>query len=534
MAKLGLLMSQLLSLYLCFLSVRFKPVRSSHVVGWATFNFVSHTRVLWRLGQELQARGHKYTQVLPSCAKEIYDDVNVILFNTSITNEEIEDISFDLMKCGSINSISGAVKAVMTASSYRSMLKRFCEDFFGHKSLIDELKKSADLLLCDFTNACCSILADMLNVTRVDVSSIGFGGHAGAFMFGNPQALVYLTLEYESEPSNSAKFSLPNRLVTFVIYTTYRLIIKILVQDDLWDIYAKSNSRFTSATDAARIRGIGLIPHDFTLEYSRPLGANVKAIGPILPEPARKLPNYLNEFMTINDKVVLVSFGTSLSKFPLDLAKVIADGLSKLSGISVLWKHSGGIPNTVGDNIKIVPWIPQNESSINDILGHPSTKVFVTHGGLNSLQESVYHSVPMVVVPLFFDHLRHARIVKMKGLGVSLDTYSMKSEDLTKAILEVLDNRMYNENAKKISALLKDRKRTPRQEGADWIEYALRHDGARHLTSEAFDLPEYQLYMFDVFLVVLFVIFATCFISLRLCRFVWGGKTEISAKWKKA
>lgn len=534
MAKLGVLISQSLSFYLCFVLVTFKPARSSHVVGWATLNFVSHTRLLWRIGQQLEARGHKYTQILPSCARETYNDVNVAVFNTSITDEEIEDISFDLMKCGAPESISGAFEAVMTAARYRLLLKRFCGDFLKHEYLIAELKKSADLIICDFTNVCCSILADILNVTRIDVSPIGFGGPAGAYMFGYPQALVYLTLESASEPSKLSKFSLRNRLGTFVVYTAYRLIINILIQDDLWEMYAKANSRYTSALDAGRTRSIGLIPHDFTLEYSRPLGANIKAIGPVLPEPARELPDYLNTFMTRNDKVVLVSFGTILSKFPQDLAQVIADGLSKLPAVSVLWRHSGAIPNAVADNIKIVPWIPQNESSINDILGHPSTKVFVTHGGLNSLQESVYHSVPMVVVPLQFDQHRNARIVRLKGLGVSLDKNAMKPEDLTKAVLEVLNNKLYLENAKKISALLKDRKWTPREEGADWIEYALRHNGAPHLTSEALDLPEYQSYMFDVFLLVLVLIFSILLIFGRLCSCICGRKTDILAKQKVA
>ena len=43
-------------------------------------------------------------------------------------------------------------------------------------------------------------------------------------------------------------------------------------------------------------------------------------------------------------------------------------------------------------------WLPQN-----DLLAHPNLRVFVTHGGLLSLQEAIYHKTPLVGVPLVND-----------------------------------------------------------------------------------------------------------------------------------
>jgi len=55
-----------------------------------------------------------------------------------------------------------------------------------------------------------------------------------------------------------------------------------------------------------------------------------------------------------------------------------------------------------------------------------------------------------------------------------------------------------------ISGLLKDRRRTPLEETCDWIEYVLRHGGARHLRPQVLNIPWYQYYLLDViaFLVV--------------------------------
>jgi len=52
----------------------------------------------------------------------------------------------------------------------------------------------------------------------------------------------------------------------------------------------------------------------------------------------------------------------------------------------------------------VVPWLPQN-----DLLGHPATRAFLTHGGIHSLYEAVYHAVPMVVVPIGADQPDNAR-----------------------------------------------------------------------------------------------------------------------------
>ena len=197
--------------------------------------------------------------------------------------------------------------------------------------------------------------------------------------------------------------------------------------------------------------------HDFALEQAIPLGANIKVVGAILPEPARKLPEYLEKFMSKNKVVVVVSFGTIFSNYPAALVQSIADTLSQVFA-AVLWQYSGEMPQNLEKNIKIVQWFP----NLNDVLGHSSTKVFVTHGGLNSIQESVYHGVPMVIVPMFADQPRRARFLQNNGLGVAIEwrSVSVNGQVLKNAIDDVLHNKAYKEKVKKISAIMKDRKMT--------------------------------------------------------------------------
>ena len=71
---------------------------------------------------------------------------------------------------------------------------------------------------------------------------------------------------------------------------------------------------------------------------------------------------------------------------------------------------------------------------------------------------------------------------------------------------------------------MQDKPRTPLETACDWIEYVLRHGGARHLRAQVFNIPWYQYYLFDViaFLVaivtlVVMVIRLTCRRICQLC-----------------
>ena len=512
------------SIILCLFLI---PVtRSARIVGFAKMAFVSHNRLLFKLGQELQTRGHKYTQILPNFAKEIFEDVDIKIFNTSVTNDDIQDWSLRLANVGNFDRDLYAIFELLTkvVPQYNRIREQYCEDFLKHQDLIAELKASADLLLCDVANDCCSILADILNITRVEVGTVGFGGLYGAYLFGYPDLLMYATLEVSQSLTNTNKFSFLNRLKGVVQYVSYSFLHSHFSLDNLWEKYAKAHSKFKHAANARTTRGIAIILHDFALEQAIPLGANIKVIGAILPEPARKLPEYLEKFMSENKVVVLVSLGSIFSNYPAALAQSIADTLSQVSA-AVLWQYSGEMPQNLGKNIKIVQWFP----NLNDVLGHSSTKVFVTHGGLNSIQESVYHGVPMVIVPMFADQPRRASFLQNNGLGVAIEwrSVSANGQVLKNAIHDVLHNKAYKEKVKKISVIMKDRKMTPTEEGADWIEYALRHDGALHLTNETIDLPVYKLYMFDVLIFLLVSVCLLIYVLLRLCR--WMSR----ACWRK-
>ena len=88
---------------------------------------------------------------------------------------------------------------------------------------------------------------------------------------------------------------------------------------------------------------------------------------------------------------------------------------------------------TVSDNVKLLSWLPQN-----DILGHPKTRLFIAHAGINGLYESTYHGVPMICSPFFGDQPVNAQMAKQAGFAEVVDLETTSAEDFVSLIHKVL------------------------------------------------------------------------------------------------
>lgn len=81
--------------------------------------------------------------------------------------------------------------------------------------------------------------------------------------------------------------------------------------------------------------------------------------------------------------------------------------------------------------------------------------LFITHGGHNSIIESFYYGVPVIVLPVFADQFDSAQRVQDCGLGVRLSPYHCTEDELLGSIEKVLDNTKLQERLKSISSRLR-------------------------------------------------------------------------------
>lgn len=134
--------------------------------------------------------------------------------------------------------------------------------------------------------------------------------------------------------------------------------------------------------------------------------------------------------------VVYLSFGSNVkSKYlPEDKKRILVEVLSELP-YKVLWKFEDDELEGRPENVKISKWLPQQ-----DLLGHPNIKLFITQGGLQSLEEAVVRQTPLLAIPFMADQFQNALRIKKLGIGLNLNFQSLDKVSFKSAILEVANN----------------------------------------------------------------------------------------------
>ncbi len=82
-------------------------------------------------------------------------------------------------------------------------------------------------------------------------------------------------------------------------------------------------------------------------------------------------------------------------------------------------------------NFIVKHYVPQT-----DVLQH--TKLFITHGGMNSTNEGLYYGVPLIVIPQSADQPIIAGQVANIGAGIKLQMQSLTANQLREAVDHVL------------------------------------------------------------------------------------------------
>lgn len=205
------------------------------------------------------------------------------------------------------------------------------------------------------------------------------------------------------------------------------------------------------------------------------------------------------------DGVIYFCLGSNVEKGMVsdDRAKSIFNVLSKLSQRVIMKWDENDVPG-VSNNILYKQWLPQD-----DTLAHPKMRLFITHGGQGGVVESQYHGVPMVGIPLFGDQRANIANVVESGFGLKVDYSTLDEETFSAAVHEVLNNKKFRDNVKKFAELYKDRPHTVQDTVKYWVDYVIRHRGAKHMQSPLVYLNFTEKNNIDVVLAIVVVIYVS-------------------------
>ncbi|CAG9835829.1 unnamed protein product [Diabrotica balteata] len=241
-----------------------------------------------------------------------------------------------------------------------------------------------------------------------------------------------------------------------------------------------------------------------------PLQQNVIPIGGFHVTPPEPLPKKIKHFLdSAPHGVILFSMGTNKGiTFNAWQKKDMLKVFAKLSQRVIC--NVNLAPFEIPENVLVEDWVPQK-----DILAHPNTVAFISHGGLLGTTEAVYFGVPILGIPILWDQAKNIEEVVAKGCAIRLDFEDINEQTFETYLKELLNDTSYRRRAKERSQILHDQPVNQRDQAVFWVEYVIRHKGAHHLKSAALKLNWYQRYLLDIILFVtvtfIFIIFAICY-----------------------
>ena len=382
---------------------------------------------------------------------------------------------------------------------------------------------SIDGIICDVASYACLIVAEYINIKiQIDVSPIGLLDPLTTAPYHIPSPPAYVP---QMAVIATNRMNLWQRIQNTLFYATMKTFLRMSMFNNMYQSTNITNLGFKSPPSFEVRRSTFLIANaDFAVDYPRPITPTTKVVGPMLPKPPKSLPEDLQHFISANKNgAIIVSFGSVMTglKFVTDL-QIFFDAFERLE-YNVIWKFTDEVTHHIPENLKIVKWLPQN-----DLLGHDNIKAFVTHCGLNSILEAAYHGVPMVGIPVAADGMIHAQKIIARNIGTILEIKTMTADDLSNAIIHVIMDKFITENATIISKLIKNRPngRTPAQEAGDWVEFALGCEGGSYLRSEEYDIKWYQLYLIDVYIVLIII----SYLLLKVIKLIWKVITSLCCR----
>jgi MGT family glycosyltransferase len=248
---------------------------------------------------------------------------------------------------------------------------------------------------------------------------------------------------------------------------------------EFWDAYRAAHTEMHADFDAfCRERGAPPLPRDDFIhasptlnlylypgevDYPRrePLGptwhnlqASVRAT-----DPDYRLPD---ELAGSDEPLVYLSLG-SLGSADVALMRTLVAELAEAPYRFIVSKGPQADEFELAPNMVGAEFLPQTS-----VL--PLVDLVITHGGNNTVTESLFFGKPMVLLPIFWDQHDNAQRLDETGFGIRVDSYAHLPDDLRTAIARLLDDGELSDRLAQTSRRLRAARGT--ELAADLIERA--------------------------------------------------------------
>ncbi|CAG9761804.1 unnamed protein product [Ceutorhynchus assimilis] len=232
------------------------------------------------------------------------------------------------------------------------------------------------------------------------------------------------------------------------------------------------------------------------LLYPRPVSMRTVNIGGgITIKPSQALEKDIQSFLdSAKLGAIYFSLGSNVKSETLGhkTIEAIIEILKNLP-YSILWKFNNNGSFVMPENIMTAPWWPQQ-----DVLRHPNVKLFITQGGIQSLEEAIYFEKPLIGIPMIADQESNLKKMELRGiLKYVASSPRIDPGELRDAILDVMGNKKYVQNIRRLNKVNLDQPMSGLEKAVWWTEYVVRHKGnVEYMVHKT--IPFYQYYFLDI------------------------------------
>lgn len=412
-------------LFLVFLN----SVLCGQILGIFPTPFYSHQSVFQPIWQEISRRGHQVTVITTNPVK-----------NQELTNLTEIDLSFTyklVYEDHKMQTVINTESNLLTLMKHVFMvMNNMTAEQLKHpqvKQLIQS-EEMFDLMIVETHVPAWFGLAEKFKCPVIAITSMEATNHIKRMVgnLNNPVYTHHVNLPFGKDLSFWQRivcvlFEIFDEFQTsYLLYPIQQKIIRTALDNpeiNLYEIIRNVSLLFTN-----------IIPGFNKVTTNLP---SIIQINGLQIKPPQVLPKHLQEFLDgATHGAIYFSLGSNIKSYLISKQKqeILLKVFSELP-FKVVWKFEDNVAD-LPQNVKVVSWAPQQ-----DILRHKNLKLFITQGGIQSIEEAIRFGVPILGFPFFGDQFYNVMRVKDLELGTWIDFDFLEKGILKKLILETVDNK---------------------------------------------------------------------------------------------
>lgn len=188
--------------------------------------------------------------------------------------------------------------------------------------------------------------------------------------------------------------------------------------------------------------------------YKEQFDERFSFVGPAINDLSQPSMEEEIPYDKMNSPIIYVAMGTMLPRFAKKIYKRCIKAFNE-ENVSVIMTIGSELDKSelgdIPENFYVYSKVPQVE-----VLEHSS--LFITHGGMNSVNEGIHSKVPLLVGPIVNDQPIIAEQIVKLGIGKRINLKKAKAVEIRQTAFKVLKDNKISENMNRIGGEMQELK----------------------------------------------------------------------------